>query len=235
MTSTDPSIRTSSDSSAGPGNDVRGFLLMHDQIRAVVPEAARHVRALRAGDRRAARALVRWWAVFSRALHHHHVAEDTELWPLVLTTAPELTAEVQRLEAEHVPLDADLAAVTTGLAELGTLTGPDFAFAADRLATAIARLDTYLRRHLASEEELVLPVMRHRITATDWAALEAALAEQGHGRDTSVLLPMFLAYSEPDRVAFLREQLPAPVLVLHDLVLGPRYRRLLRKLPAATR
>ena len=170
-----------------------------------------------------------------RALHHHHVAEDTELWPLVLATAPELASEVRRLEAEHTPLDADLAAVTAGLERIGTLDGPEFRPAADELAAAIARLDLYLRRHLASEEELVLPVMRHRIGAAEWAALEAALATQGHGRDTSVLLPMFLAYSEPDRVAFLRDQLPAPVLVLHDLVLGPRYRRLLRRLPAATR
>ncbi|MBW0117855.1 hemerythrin domain-containing protein [Pseudonocardia abyssalis] len=228
MTTTDPSLDIS-------GNDVRGFLLMHDQIRAVVPEAARHVRALRPGDRRAARALVRWWAVFSRALHHHHVAEDTELWPLVLATAPELAAEVRRLEAEHAPLDADLAAVTTALERIGTLAEPGFRPAAEELAAALSRLDTYLRRHLASEEELVLPVMRHRIGAADWTALEKALADQGHGRDTSVLLPMFLAYSQPDRVAFLRDRLPAPVLVLHDLVLGPRYRRLLKKLPAATR
>ncbi|WP_300018370.1 hemerythrin domain-containing protein [Pseudonocardia sp.] len=214
------------------GNDVRGFLLMHDQIRAVVPEAARHVRALRPGDRRGARALVRWWAVFSRALHHHHTAEDTELWPRVLATAPEVAAQVRRLEAEHAPLDADLADVTAGLEGLGALAEPEFTPAAAQLAAALSRLDTYLRRHLAAEEDLLLPVMRHRIPAGDWAALEAALAKQGGSRDTAVLLPMFLAYSEPDRVASLREQLPAPIRVLHDLVLGPRYRRLLAALPA---
>lgn len=214
------------------GNDVRGFLLVHDQIRAVVPEAARHVRALRPGDRRAARALVRWWAVFSRALHHHHTAEDVELWPRVLACAPELAGEVRRLEAEHAPLDTDLADVTAALEGIGALAEPEFTPAAAELAAALSRLDTYLRRHLASEEDLLLPVMRHRIPADDWAALEAALARQGDSRDTAVLLPMFLAYSEPDRVAFLRGQLPAPVRVLHDLVLGPRYRRLLAALPA---
>lgn len=183
------------------GNDVRGFLLVHDQIRAVVPEAARHVRALRAGDRRGARAAVRSWAGFRRLVRHHHDAADVDLWPLVLGIVPELVGEVERLRAERTRLDADLAAVAAGLEQLVRPGG-----SGSTAAAALARLDTRLRRHLAAVEQLVLPVLRHRVPAERWVAVEAALAERAAA------------------AAFLRRR-PAPVHWRHCLVPGPRHRR----------
>lgn len=193
----------------GAGNDVRALLLVHDGMRAAIPQAARHVRALRLSDRRAARALARWWETFSRALHRHRVREDDVLWPLVLGTAPELAGEVRRLLGERDAHDTDLALVACGLDRLAGLAEPEFGAARINIAATITRLDIHLRRHLAAQEALVLPVLRHGVAPADWATLEAALAA-------------------PPR---LPEPRPAPVRVLHDLVCRPRYRRL----SAATR
>lgn len=185
------------------------MLLVHDGMRAAIPQAARHVRALRLGDRRAARALARWWETFSRALHRHRVREDEVLWPLVLGAAPELAGEVRSparraRRARHRPGPGGVRpGPARGPAE------PEFGAARINLAATIIRLDIHLRRHLAAQEALVLPVLRHGIDPADWATLEAALAA-------------------PPR---LHEPRPAPVRVLHDLVCRPRYRRV----PAATR
>lgn len=204
------------------GNDVRGLLLVHDRIRAVVPEAARHVRALRPGDRRGARAAVRAWAGFARAVQRHHQAADADLWPLVLGLVPELAGEVQRLRAERARLDADLAAVAAGLEQSARPGG-----SGSTAAAALARLDTQLRRHLAAEEQLVLPVLRHRVPAERWAAVEPALVERA-----AVLGTAFAPQPEPARAGFLRRR-PAPVHGRLCLVPGPRHRRPL--VTAATR
>jgi iron-sulfur cluster repair protein YtfE (RIC family) len=189
----------------GAGNDVRALLLVHDGLRTAVPRVARQVRALRLGDRRAARALARSWATFSRGLARHRLREDEVLWPLVLAAAPELAGEVRRLRGERDGHDTDLALVACGLDRIGGLAGPEFDTARINVAATVTRLDIHLRRHLAAQEALVLPVLRHGIAPADWAILEAALA------------------TRPDHR-------PSPVRALHRLVCSPRYRH-----PAATR
>lgn len=197
----------------GAGNDVQALLLVHDGMRAAIPQAARSVRALRLGDRRAARALARRWETLSRSLHRHRLREDDVLWPLVLGTAPALAGEVRRLRGERDGHDTDLALVACGLDRLAGLAEPEFGAARINIAATITRLDIHLRRHLAAQEALVLPVLRHGVAAADWATLEAALA----------------APTGP------REPRPAPVRALHDLVCRPRYRRLSTAFPAVTR
>lgn len=211
----------------GAGNDVRALLLVHDGIRATVPQAARHVRALQPGDRRGARALVRWWELCARGLRRHGRATDAALWPLVLSTAPELTGEVRRLGLDLAPLGAHVELVAYGLERLSTLDGPEFGSVRVNLCATVSRLDIRLRRHLAAAEELALPVLRHRVGPGEWAALRAALVRPSGPRDTAALGPLFL-----DRAGVAdRAAVPAPARALHDLVLGPRYRRLVAALP----
>jgi hypothetical protein len=213
------------------GNDVRALLLVHDGFRAAVPQAARQVRALRPGDRRAARALARWWETCTRALRQHRRAADTALWPLVLAIAPELAGEVRRLYGELGPIEDDVALVTYGLARLGAVGGPEFGAARINLSATICRLDIRLRRHLVAAEQMVLPVLRHRVDPADWAEVRSVMLRPTGPRDIAALVPLFLAHTDDDHRQFLRAQVPAPVRVLHDLVLGPRYRHLLATLP----
>lgn len=215
----------------GAGNDVRALLLVHDGIRAAVPQAARHVRALRPGDRRGARALVRWWELCGRGLRRHARAADAALWPAVLRTAPELAGEVRRLELDVAPLQAHVSLVAYGLGRLAAVDEPESGLVRVNLSATIGRLDIRLRRHLAAAEELALPVLRHRIDPGEWAALRAALVRPSGPRDTAALGPLYLAHADDRQRALV----PAPARALHDLVLGPRYRRLLAALPAPTR
>ena len=99
-----------------PMADTREYLVVHQCLRVTldrfVDTTARldpaHL-ALVLGSR---------WALFARALHHHHEVEDADFFPLVKRTLPETSAMIDRLASEHVDLVARLDAVDAAVIAL---------------------------------------------------------------------------------------------------------------------
>jgi iron-sulfur cluster repair protein YtfE (RIC family) len=90
-----------------------------------------------------------------RFVHGHHSLEDAMLFPAVRDAAPDIAAEVDRLESDHRVVAEHLHAVEDAAAGLTDGLPGD----RRRLVEALLRLETDLLDHLAREEQLLRPVL----------------------------------------------------------------------------
>jgi hemerythrin-like domain-containing protein len=103
----------------------------------------------------------------------HHPKEDEVLFPLVLKRAPETKAAIDELQTQHhegVRLTSDL---KWKLRDWRA--SPPTRFAA--FDEAALRFIEWQRKHIAREERTVLPAAREKLTPEDWAAADAAFAD----------------------------------------------------------
>ena len=91
-----------------------------------------------------------------RFVHGHHSLEDSHVFPAVRSAEPAISAEVDRLEADHRVIAEHLHAVEDAAAGLTDGLPGD----RRRLVDALQRLETDLLDHLSREEALLRPVLR---------------------------------------------------------------------------
>ncbi|MEG3143238.1 hemerythrin domain-containing protein [Sphingomonas sp. RT2P30] len=99
---------------------------------------------------------------FLQHLNGHHQIEDAAYFPKFRALDPRMVAGFDLLESDHAIIhDALTASIDTARALLAALPGDDDTRrrATDRHAAAADRLHALLGRHLADEEELVIPAM----------------------------------------------------------------------------
>jgi hypothetical protein len=103
-------------------------------------------------------------------LRGHHEVEDFHYFPAFREQEPRLARGFDTLAADHAALqqdvDAALAALRELLAAAARPTSPQdpgsAEHAAERFIDASARLGRHLTRHLADEEDLVVPLLLER-------------------------------------------------------------------------
>ena len=92
-----------------------------------------------------------------RVVHMHHGHEDADMFPALRRSNPDLTAVVDKLEADHRAISGLLDEVE----ESAKLLDDDAVNPArGRLVTALGRLEEDLLAHLAFEEESIASTMR---------------------------------------------------------------------------
>lgn len=102
----------------------------------------------------------------------HHPKESALLFPALRQRCPELRSTLDRLDADHDHGETAIRALAHALLAwemLGLPRRQPFIDALDRY------IDGYLR-HMAAEEQEVLPAAQRHLTDADWAALDAAFA-----------------------------------------------------------
>ena len=92
-----------------------------------------------------------------RVVHAHHGLEDADMFPALRRSNPELSAVVDRLEADNRAISDLLDEVEASAAQLDDTATPP---ARRRLVAALARLEQDLLAHLAYEEEPIATTMR---------------------------------------------------------------------------
>lgn len=103
----------------------------------------------------------------------HHPKESELLFPRVRERCPELAATLDRLDADHERGEASIRELEHALLAyevLGYTRQQAFVDALDRY------VDGYLS-HMSAEENEVLPAAVRHLTPDDWAALDAAFAD----------------------------------------------------------
>lgn len=89
--------------------------------------------------------------------HHHHEIEDVHYFPQFLRVAPAIARPLSLLDADHRVLDASLTALGVALSAY-----PADDASPDRyvpFATQAQRLADVMRRHLADEEDIIMPTI----------------------------------------------------------------------------
>ncbi|GAA0575153.1 hemerythrin domain-containing protein [Caenispirillum bisanense] len=131
----------------------------------------------------------------------HHPKEDLHLFATLRRRDPLADAMLEELEAEHAGCPGALSRLkdTVGACERGE------AGAADLLRERVAQYLRFQIRHMQKEEGVILPMAEKSLTPADWAAIDAAFADN---RD-----PLFGAEARADMrrlYSRLVNEAPAP-------------------------
>jgi len=134
----------------------------------------------RAVDLPLMRAILRYVRAFPLALHHPK--EEQHLFRRLRERTPVVNAELDELERQHErdrQLVDEIATLVEALAGAGESTRASMA---RTLEEAVGRYATFLWEHMGREEGVILPAAQRHLDADDWAAIDAAFAENADPR-----------------------------------------------------
>lgn len=163
--------------SPSPYADTSPMFLVHDIFRRELGLLPDLIADVPPGGQRAAD-VASHVALMCSLLHHHHLAEDDVLWPLLLTRAPrEIDPVVHLSQGQHEAIDSLVGAAGKQLE--GWREGAS-AVGSAALSLTLRQLAVTAFEHMALEERLVLPLVERHVFAAEWEEMErASLATMG--------------------------------------------------------
>lgn len=178
----------------GP-HDQTGMYVMHHALRRDFVHFVAAVEGTPVSEQEVWAALEQRWVRMAEILHHHHEAEDEELWPLLLQHAEESgAAEDLRLladmEAEHERIDPALSACRAAFAAMVEHPCADHRNA---LQVRLGAAHQGLLEHLAHEEGHALPMLQRSLTEEENRRFEKAVERRYPLRMVPFLLPWAMA------------------------------------------
>ena len=203
----------------GP-NDHTGMYVMHHAFRRDLAAFASSVRATPLGDHATWAALRQRWSRFADCLHHHHTAEDTHYWPVLLAVVEERggdadRAEVRAMTDEHEGIDPLVRACTDGFAAVVDHPCEEHRNALDIRLTGLRQV---LAEHLRHEETVVLPLVQRVMSTEEFEAVEAAIAKSYPVRDIPFIIGWALEGLPTDAREAMYAFAGVPYKALHRLV-----------------
>jgi len=198
-------------------------VIVHAAVRRDLARMEQALRGFRTGDQQRARALQRAWSTLWRQLHHHHVGEDTHVFPYVRSLGPGVLdpALVDAMESEHEAMSASMQGAT---AAIDALAADPSAANASAAASAVAAAAQVTDAHLVHEETDVVPVIAARTETPEWKAVEKQL-RKGSPRHTGEMFAWLQDGAEPRVQQSLGALVPSPVRFVLSRVLGRSYHR----------
>jgi hemerythrin-like domain-containing protein len=136
----------------GSASIATAVMMSHHGMRRDLGRFSIALRRVTDGDHSRVDPLKEEWKSFHGALHGHHEAEDTGLFPHVRGENPSLSEVIDELTADHRQIDPILAD--------GDRAFDGVPATASDAAQVVARLSSLLEPHLTKEEEHVIPVLR---------------------------------------------------------------------------
>ena len=209
----------------GP-HDQTGMYVMHHALRRDFVHFLAAVENTPVAEQEVWTALAQRWHRFSDILHHHHAAEDANLWPVLLKHAeqsgsPEDLQLLADMETEHGRIDPALRACRDAFAAMREHPCEDHRRA---LETQLAAAREGLVEHLAHEERQALPMLQRTLSDEENREFEKAVERSYPLKMVPFLLPWAMD-EVPDeaRDRMLATTPPGYGLMLR--LLRPRYRR----------
>lgn len=204
--------------------DLGMFLLAHRALRRDADAVAAAARRLDAQSVAEAAALLEAFDVTEAMLRHHHVAEDTLVWPAIAAADPTVAPQLEELEAEHAIVERWLAEVRLALMLLGDARSVDRAAVAVDLVVATTALAAALDQHLAHEERVAVPLIQTRLTAEQWEAIDGRRKAGMSPEESATALAWILsALPDEQREAVASSRLPSEVVTLWRTTWAPAY------------
>jgi nucleotide-binding universal stress UspA family protein/hemerythrin-like domain-containing protein len=120
-------------------------------------------------------AIVRYVQQFPLRLHHPK--EENELFPRLRARTSSCDAELDELRRQHDRDEELVAALARQVEALAAAEGDARTRATRALESDVALYARFLWDHMGREEGVILPAAQRYLVAEDWAALDAAFAE----------------------------------------------------------
>jgi hemerythrin-like domain-containing protein len=196
--------------------DMTAMYAMHNALR----RDLEHIAKITAGiddDPRQILATAAGWAIFKKALHVHHSAEDDALWPAMrqaLAGRPDDLALLEAMEAEHAAIDPLIEAIDATLADRDS--GPE------RVGDRTDALAGALSGHLKHEENEALPLIEVTVTPQQWEHF-GEVHRSRIGPDAPRLIPWLLDGADEQTVVRMLALLPEPVRTAYRDQWQPAY------------
>ena len=193
-----------------PTADTREYLVVHESLRVTL---GRFVDATaRLDPAKLAAVLGSRWALFSRALHHHHEVEDGDFFPLVKSKRQDAASLVDRLEREHVDLVTRLDAVD---AAISALEASPSAATKERVHDSIKTVRDELVPHLDVEDKELLPVAAEAISDEVWKQMSEKAFRSVPKKDLPIVAGVM---DEVVRSLPVERRPPPPPLIVRALI-----------------
>ena len=206
--------------------DHTGMYVMHHAFRRDLAAFASSVEATPLGDTATWAALGHRWSRFFSVLHHHHTAEDTLYWPVLLTAVEargtdDDKAEVRAMSDEHAEIDPLLRACGEGFTAVVDHPCEEHRNA---LAIRLAGLREVLGEHLRHEETVVLPLVQRAMTEAEMQVVEKAIGKSYPVREMPFIVGWAMEGLPTDAREAMFALAGAPYRVVYALV-RPWFRR----------
>ncbi|WP_157551217.1 hemerythrin domain-containing protein [Nocardioides jensenii] len=195
--------------------------IIHAAVRRDLGRIEGALRTFSEGDRARAGALQRAWETLWRQLHHHHVGEDSHVWPYLRSLGVLDERMLEEMEHEHEAMAAAMTAATAGMAAFADAPTTSNAVQA---ADLVARAHEITEQHLVHEETAVIPFIEERWDTPEWKATEKQL-RKGSPSHNGEFFAWLQDGATPEILAGLRANIPAPVVFVLSRVFGRRYAR----------
>jgi hypothetical protein len=172
--------------------DTRLYYWLHRAMRTSSAQLHAALVGLRPHDRHRARAIAWWFEGFTAELHHHHTVEDDVFFPALADRVPTFDHHGPGLAADHEQLDVVLEQLRLALAAVaaGEEVEP---FLTDAVRVA-AELRDLLDRHLAVEDQDVIPLFERHLTADEYEAIEARAQKGLSLRQATFTVPWLMSH-----------------------------------------
>jgi hemerythrin-like domain-containing protein len=194
--------------------------LIHAAVRRDLERLEASLGEIGEGNRPRAVDLERAYGNLREELTHHHVGEDTYLWPMCATVGID-KGLLDAMESEHHGMAEALADTATAMSALArTGSGADAAAA----RASVVRTREVVERHLQHEEEELEPALTPFVESPEWKAVEKKLSRQPPGVAGRFFAWLTDGMSDEHR-AFLKKTVPTPVVVVLARTFGRRYYR----------
>lgn len=209
----------------GP-HDQTGMYVMHHALRRDFARFVAAVQNTPISEHAVWSALLARWLVLADVLHHHHSAEDAELWPMLQQHAERAGAEedletLADMEAEHERLDAALAAAREAFSAMSDHPCADHRNA---LEIRLSAAREALLEHLAHEEAQALPMLQRTLSQQENRDFEKAVGKSYPLKMVPFLLPWAMEEVPDEARDRLLETTPPGYGLLLRLLRG-RYER----------
>lgn len=169
-------------STGEPATPARAIGIIRDEHRSLAAVMHAWMHALAAAreagtvaDVALMRAIVRYVQQFPVKLHHPK--EEEHLFRRLRERTTSCNAELDELERQHVRDDQLVAALAQQVEACATADAQGRLNATRVLEDEVARYAAFLWDHLGREEGVILPAAQRHLLPEDWAAIDAAFAE----------------------------------------------------------
>jgi iron-sulfur cluster repair protein YtfE (RIC family) len=195
--------------------------VIHAAVRRDLARFRQALNDFPAGSQQRAAQLNAAWQNLDGQLYHHHHGEETIFWPALRDLGADESL-VSDLGGEHERLAE---AMTQTRNAMSALVAEPNETNVDQARAAFATLEDVVDTHFSHEERDLEPMMADVVASPRWKDAQSQIRKTQSPSSAGLYFAWLLDGADPEARAFLRHEVPPPVLFVLSRVFGRPYHR----------